>query len=100
MGFPKIEGGATCSKWSGYTASNVRVWDHTAVEKGGSLYDTTAGGGCAEILAKFISEECENGFSTAYLLITHAVYMHRYKVNDLYQKIWSGYDLLVGVLQL
>ena len=29
----------------------------------------------------------KNGFSTAYLPITPAVCMHRYKVNDLHQKI-------------
>ena len=73
------------------------------------LQGVRAGGGCAppmrsmEALVKFLSKECEkNGLSTAYFLITPAVCMHRYRVNDLYQKItkqWSGYDQ-VGVLQL
>ena len=57
-----------------------------------------------ETLAKFTSKECKNGFSTTYLLIIPLQFcMHRYRVNNLHQrslKQWSGYDLLVGVLQL
>ena len=56
------------------------------MEGGGSGYETTAGGGCG--LAKYLSKDCKkNGFSTAYLLISPAVCMHRYRVNDVYQKI-------------
>ena len=74
MGFPKIKGGKQ------HEASSVCQSYNTAiiVNKRGSGYETTTGGGCGrgicvEALAKSISEKCKIWFSTDYWLILPAI---------------------------